>query len=101
MLRPRKYRPYAADGTLLEPVQDAELGYRLARRFWGQGYASEMSRALVSHGFRQLRLPQIVGFVDPEHQASVRVLEKAGLSHAGRARYEAEDVQLYRVLAPQ
>lgn len=100
MLRPRKYRPYGADGTLLEPTEDAELGYRLARRFWGQGYATEMSRALVRHGLEQLALRQIVAFVDPEHQASVRVLEKSGLSHAGRARYEAEDVELYRVAAP-
>lgn len=99
MLRPRKYRPYDANGALLEPTEDAELGYRLARRCWGHGYATEMSRALVRHGFEQLALRQIVAFVDPEHLASVRVLQKAGLSRAGRARYEAEDVELYRVSA--
>src|SRR4051794_36860033 len=43
MLRPRKYQPYDANGALLEATQDAELGYRLARRFWGQGYATEMA----------------------------------------------------------
>jgi RimJ/RimL family protein N-acetyltransferase len=101
MLRPREYRPYAADGTLLDSLEDAELGYRLARRFWGQGYATEMSRVLVKHGLEQLQLPQVVAFVDADHLASVRVLEKAGLSHAGRARYEAEDVELYRVAAPR
>lgn len=100
MLRPRKYRPYAEGGALLAPAEDAELGYRLARRFWGQGYATEMSRALVRHGLQQLALPRIVAFVDHRHRASVRVLEKAGLSHAGRARYEAEDVELYSVAAP-
>jgi ribosomal-protein-alanine N-acetyltransferase len=100
MLRPRKYRPYDDNGALLEPTEDAELGYRLARRFWGQGYATEMSRALVHHGFEQLGLRQVVAFVDAEHLASVRVLQKAGLSRQGRARYEAEDVELYRVSAP-
>jgi len=100
MLRPRKYRPYDANGALLEPLEDAELGYRLARRFWGHGYATEMSRALVRHGLDQLGLRQIVGFVDAEHRASVRVLQKAGLSRCGRARYEEEDVELYRVGAP-
>ncbi|HKO92741.1 MAG TPA: GNAT family N-acetyltransferase [Polyangiaceae bacterium] len=96
MLRPRTYHPYAA-AALLEPREDAELGYRLARRFWAQGYATEMSQALVHHGLQQLALPRIVAFVDAEHHASVRVLEKAGLSHAGRARYEGEDVELYRI----
>jgi [ribosomal protein S5]-alanine N-acetyltransferase len=97
MLRPRKYRPYDASGALLAPVEDAELGYRLARRYWGQGYATEMSRELVRHGLEQLALPQIVAFVDAQHLASVRVLQKAGLRHAGRARYEADDEELYRI----
>lgn len=99
MLRPRTYRPYDPSGALLDPVEDAELGYRLARRFWGFGYATEMSRALVHHGFTRLALAQVVAFVDPEHLASVRVLEKAGLSRAGRARYDTEEVELYRVTA--
>jgi RimJ/RimL family protein N-acetyltransferase len=99
MLRPRKYRPYDDSGGLLEPTEDAELGYRLARRFWGQGYATEMSAALVRHGLEQLALRQIVAFVDAGHVASIRVLEKAGLSRVGRARYDTEDVELYRVRA--
>jgi ribosomal-protein-alanine N-acetyltransferase len=101
MLRRRKYRPYDANGALLDPTEDAELGYRLARRFWGQGYATEMSRALVRHGLEQLALPRIVAFVDAEHVASVRVLQKAGFSHVGRARYGTDDEELYRVDAPE
>jgi RimJ/RimL family protein N-acetyltransferase len=96
MLRPREYREYDARGALLEAVEHAELGYRLARRFWGQGYATEMSCALVRYGFLQLGLPQIVGFVSPEHRASIRVLEKAGLQRVGRANYGDEDLDLYR-----
>jgi hypothetical protein len=80
MLRPREYRQYAASGALLEPVEHAELGYRLARRFWGQGYATEMSRALVRHGLERLGLLQIVAFVSPEH---ARLDPRAG---EGRAR---------------
>jgi RimJ/RimL family protein N-acetyltransferase len=97
MLRSRKYRPYDENGALLEQTDDAELGYRLARRFWGEGYATEMSTALVHHGFEQLGLRQIIGFVDAEHRASIRVLQKAGLSRVGRARFDSEDVELYRV----
>jgi RimJ/RimL family protein N-acetyltransferase len=99
MLRPRQYRPYDPSGALLDPTEDAELGYRLARRFWGRGYATEMSLALVRHGFEQLGLPRVVAFVDPAHLSSARVLQKAGLRHVGRARYGADDEELYRIAA--
>jgi RimJ/RimL family protein N-acetyltransferase len=58
-----------------------------------------MSLALVRHGFEQLALPRVVAFVDPGHLASVRVLQKAGLRHVGRARYGADDEELYRIAA--
>ncbi len=63
-----------------------ELGYRLARRFWGQGYATELSRALVRHGFEHVKLPLLVAIADARNAASNRVLEKAGLVY--RKTYE-------------
>jgi [ribosomal protein S5]-alanine N-acetyltransferase len=56
-----------------------ELGYRLARRYWGQGYATELSRALISHAFEHVGLTQLVAIADARNMASNRVLEKAGL----------------------
>ena len=56
-----------------------ELGYRLARRYWGQGYATELSRALIRHGFDHVGLPLLVAIADARNLASNRVLEKAGL----------------------
>ncbi|HEY1784702.1 MAG TPA: GNAT family N-acetyltransferase, partial [Pirellulales bacterium] len=41
-----------------------ELGYRLARRYWGQGYATELSRELVRHGFEHVGLPLLVAIAD-------------------------------------
>ena len=56
-----------------------ELGYRLARRYWDQGYATELSRALVQHGFEHVGLPLLVAIADARNVASNRVLEKVGL----------------------
>lgn len=39
-----------------------EVGWRLARRFWGQGYALEAARAALAFGFTRLALPEIVAF---------------------------------------
>ncbi len=58
---------------------EADLGYMLARRVWRRGLASEIVCALVTAGFRDLRLWRISSTVDVRNLASLRVLEKAGL----------------------
>jgi RimJ/RimL family protein N-acetyltransferase len=55
-----------------------EVGYRLARPFWGRGYATEAAAVLVRHGFTKMRLPQITAIADVRNVASNRVLEKLG-----------------------
>lgn len=66
-------------GLRLQPEGQVDLGYRLHRRFWGQGYATEAAIACVELGFTRFGLTEIIGRVDPANAASVRVLEKAGL----------------------
>ncbi|MFD3264974.1 GNAT family N-acetyltransferase [Phenylobacterium ferrooxidans] len=60
---------------------EAELGYRLIRAAWGRGYASEVARALVDLGFRQLGLARIWGQTMAVNLGSRRVMEKAGLTY--------------------
>ena len=54
--------PWHAEAIGIEPV--VELGYRLARRYWGQGYATELSQALVRHAFDNVGLPLLVAIAD-------------------------------------
>src|SRR5262249_31445154 len=56
-----------------------ELGYTLARPFWGQGYATEASRACVSYAFGVLGLPRVVAIARPANAASRRVMAKLGM----------------------
>jgi RimJ/RimL family protein N-acetyltransferase len=58
---------------------EPELGYRLHRAAWGQGYATEGSRALIAKGFRELGVRRVVASAFADNLASRRVLEKAGL----------------------
>jgi RimJ/RimL family protein N-acetyltransferase len=60
-----------------------EVGWRLAREFWGRGYATEAARGALAFGFDQLGLSEIVAFTIPANQRSVRVMEKLGMSFAG------------------
>lgn len=62
---------------------DFEIGYRLKRKFWGQGYATEGSQFLVQHGFEKINLKKIIGITDPLNLPSQSVLKKCGLIYKG------------------
>jgi RimJ/RimL family protein N-acetyltransferase len=56
-----------------------ELGYRLKPAFWGQGFATEGSKALIERGFQELGVDEVVATTMKNNIASRRVMEKAGL----------------------
>lgn len=62
---------------------DIQVGYALFRDAWGQGYATEMARALLRYGFTMLAVPQIVAITNLGNVASQRVLLKAGMCRKG------------------
>jgi ribosomal-protein-alanine N-acetyltransferase len=64
----------------------AELGYGLARVCWGGGLATEAARSVVDYGFRSLPLAKVWARADPRNTASVRVLEKLGMTREGLLR---------------
>jgi [ribosomal protein S5]-alanine N-acetyltransferase len=86
---------YYAGDRLGPATSHVELGYRLLRSAWGRGYGSEMARALVAYGFDTLRLREIVAVVLPQNHASVRVMQKAGLTYRGPGRYLGTNVDVY------
>ena len=55
-----------------------DFGYRLARRHWGKGYASESGKAALQYGLDALGLSDIHAMTDVDNAASRRVLEKLG-----------------------
>jgi RimJ/RimL family protein N-acetyltransferase len=64
----------------------ADLGYVLARPFWGQGYMTEAVRTLVDWAIAQPEIYRVWATCDVESIASVRVLEKAGMQREGLLR---------------
>lgn len=60
---------------------EIEIGYRLARAAWGQGYATEAARAVRDEAFAALGLRRLIALIDPDHRASIRVAEKIGMHH--------------------
>ena len=66
-----------------------EIGFALARRAWGGGYATEAITRLLRHAFEDLDLHRIEADPDPQNIASIRVLERQGFKYEGllRERY--------------
>jgi RimJ/RimL family protein N-acetyltransferase len=65
--------------TVAASPDEVELGYRLRRRFWGQGLATEGSRALVEYAFDRQDVAKVYAETMAVNTASRRVLEKVGL----------------------
>ena len=81
------------------------VGYNLLPEYWGRGYATEITRALVRHAFETLRVERVEALVQKENAASRRVLEKSGLllegvlRHYAKIRGDYADVCLYGMLS--
>jgi RimJ/RimL family protein N-acetyltransferase len=56
-----------------------EMGWRLAREYWGRGYATEAAMAALAFGFETLALKEIVAFTVPANIPSRRVMGRLGM----------------------
>jgi aminoglycoside 6'-N-acetyltransferase len=74
---------------LNEDPRQAEIGYSLARRYQGNGYATEAIHRLLDYLFGELNLHRVRAICDVENSASARLLERVGM------RREAHFVESY------
>jgi len=73
-------------------LTNIELGYRLRRSAWHQGYATEGSLALISMGFTGLGASRVSGHTMTVNTASRHVMEKCGLRLVRTTPYQGADV---------
>ena len=86
---------------------DLEIGWILARRAWGRGYAVEAGRAAMTHVLETLARPRVVAIIDLENAPSKRVAARLGMLYEGRytgaqlGHRKPEVVDLYARTAPR
>lgn len=72
---------------ITEPINNHvnfyEVGYRIIQKYWGNGYATESTKASLDFAFNQLNANEVYGITNVENLKSVRVLEKCGLKIIG------------------
>lgn len=58
---------------------DPELGFMLIKKVWSKGFATEISKSLISYAIDVLKVNKIIAFVSIENDASKKVLKKVGM----------------------
>lgn len=96
-----------SDGTLIgfcgvapEKVAGRErlnLGYRLARPFWGKGLATEAAGAVLRYAFEEGGAAEVIALIEPEHKASQRVIQKLGCTEYEYLMFQQRGVRCYRL----
>lgn len=88
------------DLSAAEPGE-MELGYRLKRRAWGMGYATEASKAIIRKGFLSMNVQVVSARAMAANKASIRVMEKVGLefhSHFTEEKFPGQDKRAVKFL---
>lgn len=81
----------------LPEFDEIDLGYRFLPNYWGMGFATEASQAILTYGFDKLELKRIIAIAMKENKASIKVMGKVGMEFDKFAPYEpgGEDVVWY------
>lgn len=70
----------------LSGVQAGKLGYAVAAKEWGRGYATDAAHALITYGFKELGLHRVTAAIGPDNTASIAVVERLGFTREGVVR---------------
>lgn len=83
--------------TLIDNVEEIELGYFLDEPFWHQGYATEAATTALNLGFEKFGYRRIVSAINPKNEPSVAVAlrlgmkkEKTGIAKVGDTVWNAD-----------
>lgn len=77
-----------------------DLGYRLKKKHWGKGIATETAIASIKYGFEKLNLTEICAAAHIDNNASNKILQKLGLKFMETFEYDGEMLNWYKLEKP-
>jgi ribosomal-protein-alanine N-acetyltransferase len=84
----------------LDGTTETEIGWWLARAWWGRGLATEAARVALADGFERAGLQRIVAGALAANRASIHVIEKLGMKYEREMVHRGFEVVLYAVNRP-
>ncbi len=82
----------------LDKSDHIELGYRLSKKSWNKGYATEMSKRIIKYGFEVKQLIEIVGVTDLAHVRSQNVLMKCGFKFMDFRYFYGKNMNFFKLI---
>jgi len=58
-----------------------DIGWRLAKKHWGKGYATEGAKACLKYAFETLNIKEVVSIASTVNTPSINVMQKIGMEH--------------------
>ena len=80
---------------LIDGFEEAHVGYRLSRKHWGKGFATEAVSSVVDYGLSRKGHNKIFAIIEPEHHLSIRVIEKVGFNISKKTKFHNKLINLY------
>ena len=77
-------------------LNEYDIGFRFLKNFWNQGYATETAKRCLEFGFKVLMLDEIVGRAMTENKASIKVLEKIGMTFKKNFDFDGKEGVVYQ-----
>jgi [ribosomal protein S5]-alanine N-acetyltransferase len=60
----------------------AEMGFDLAKKYWGKGFMREVMQSIIEFGFLKMNLDRIDATVEPENERSLALMHRLGFSQS-------------------
>jgi len=58
----------------IDGTAEIEIGYRLIRKFWGYGFATEATSAVRDYAFSELKLTRLVALIEPSNTMIILII---------------------------
>ncbi|MGI2328287.1 GNAT family N-acetyltransferase [Planococcus sp. YIM B11945] len=78
-------------------AEELEIGYWIAKDYWGQGYATEAAKALKEYGTRRLGKERFISLIQPGNLASRKVAERIGMVLEEEILLAGREVYVYSI----
>lgn len=82
---------------VVDEQQEIEVGYMLAKEYWGQGLATEAAIACRNYAFEKLGCNRLISLIDPGNIASQKVAIKNGMQYEKSAQMWNRTVSVYSI----
>ena len=74
-----------------------ELGWTLARPFWGKGYATEAAQRALEYAFTELDRDHVISLIHPKNTASLAVAERLGETYEETIEFFDDQISVYGI----